>query len=111
MVDIPAELIRRIASAKAKAFGEEYEEISPFSVDDGEPVALPKGVQPSPEAPATIPEELLEREAASREATLAALPPAPVRNTVPKKVAPKPKVEPLEPVAVPQTQAVSYTHL
>src|SRR5665811_718173 len=29
------------------------------------------------------------------------------RNTVPKKVAPKPKVEPLEPVADPQTQVVA----
>ncbi|HDH24678.1 MAG TPA: hypothetical protein ENH00_00585, partial [Actinobacteria bacterium] len=98
MVDIPDELLRRIALAKAKALGEPYEEIPGISVGDGEPVELPDGVEPTPEVPATIPEELVEREAAWRDATLASLPPVPVRDTVPKKVTPKAK-----PREVPET--------
>ncbi|NOY54431.1 MAG: hypothetical protein GXP34_00385, partial [Actinobacteria bacterium] len=112
MVDIPDELLRRIASAKAKALGEPYEEIPGISVGDGEPVVLPDGVEPTPEVPETIPEELLEREEASRDAILASLPPAPVRNAVPKKVVAraKPRQAPetpqptLEPAVEPATE-------
>ena len=110
---VPDELKRRISSARAKALGEEYEEIPAFSVGDGEPITLPEGVEPKPEVPVTIPQELLEREAASREAILSNLPPAPLRNTVPKKVAPKPKPEPIQaaaptppPSAVPAVEPV-----
>lgn len=110
---VPDELKRRISSARAKALGEEYEEIPAFSVGDGEPITLPEGVEPKPEVPVTIPQELLEREAASREAILSNLPPAPLRNTVPKKVAPKPKPEPTQaaaptppPSAVPAVEPV-----
>ncbi|NIA26379.1 MAG: hypothetical protein GWP04_12605, partial [Gammaproteobacteria bacterium] len=107
MVDIPDELLRRMASAKAKALGEPYEEIPAFSVGDGEPVVLPEGVEPTPEAPTTIPDELLEREAASRDAALASLPPAPVRNTVPKKLVPKAKPRVVPETPPPVSEAVA----
>jgi len=89
MPEIPEELRRRIAVARARALGEGSGEIPAASVGDLDPRALPEGVASPAAGPTEMPAGLLERVRAARRQAIEGLGPVLERNAVPKQNVPR----------------------
>jgi len=111
MPEIPEELRRRIAVARAKALGEDAGDIPATSVGDLDPQAVPDGSAPLAVGSTEMPAGLLERVKAARRQAFENLGPVPERNTVPKQDVPRvtperiPVTQPAPPASAPAAPA------
>jgi hypothetical protein len=106
MSDIPEELLKRMATAKARALGDSHDEIPATAVGSGEPLALPDGVEPLGVEKVRVPDTLHDGIEAARETAIAALGPPPERTAVPRTDVPRATPEPIPaPAAAPAPAA------